>query len=138
MFRVAVCLSALFAVQGQSYDCATMLSIPGCSQLGTKEKFVDKNTLEYCLDYLCDRTQGTAVFGTTEYQIDKDATTSTCSVVPKSAPIVTSVCALANAPEPTKAPGSDDGITGGGVFLIIFFVGGFVYFAGGFAYNYQV
>ena len=34
--------------------------------------------------------------------------------------------------------GGDDGLTGGGVFLIIFFVGGFVYFAGGFAYNYKV
>eukprot|EP01060_Flectonema_neradi_P030088 TRINITY_DN42_c1_g1_i5.p1 TRINITY_DN42_c1_g1~~TRINITY_DN42_c1_g1_i5.p1 ORF type:complete len:187 (+),score=39.22 TRINITY_DN42_c1_g1_i5:52-612(+) len=43
---------------------------------------------------------------------------------------------------PTPPPGppskSDDGITGGGVFLIIFFVGGFLYFAIGAAFMFKV
>ncbi|KAJ9465061.1 hypothetical protein DIPPA_20826 [Diplonema papillatum] len=36
----------------------------------------------------------------------------------------------------TPAPKDDGGLTGGGVFLIIFFVTGFVYIAGGCAWNY--
>jgi len=44
-------------------------------------------------------------------------------------------------PGPPGAPGSTDstsGLTGGGAFLIIFFVGSFLYLALGFAYNFKV
>ena len=81
---------------------------------------------------------------------------ATCGPLDKDGDLGDAICAPAGGPTPppfgpTPPPGpttkpsgdsgsgdSDGGITGGVVFLIIFFVGGFVYFAAGFAYNFKV
>ena len=131
---VLACLAGGHAVP---FDCQTMthLGLPSGCLLGLKT--ASYGTLAVCKDVLCKKLL-TDTGGNAEWIINPNGG---CSLTPRGAASVQDlICVSSSAVEPNPpAPESEGGgITGGGVFLILFFVGGFVYFAGGMAYNFKV
>eukprot|EP00754_Rhynchopus_humris_P019144 Rhum_TRINITY_DN14634_c0_g1::Rhum_TRINITY_DN14634_c0_g1_i1::g.104691::m.104691 len=91
---------------------------------------ISDKTLDACKEQYCPSLNNWArAKGGTNMILKNQGTV--CTAQPADAACQQQICQ-------TKSGSSDGGITGGAVFLIIFFVGGFVYFAGGFAYNFKM
>eukprot|EP01059_Diplonema_ambulator_P035790 TRINITY_DN858_c0_g1_i8.p2 TRINITY_DN858_c0_g1~~TRINITY_DN858_c0_g1_i8.p2 ORF type:complete len:188 (+),score=51.10 TRINITY_DN858_c0_g1_i8:51-614(+) len=142
-YVLAVSLAAA-AVQAQ--DCTQLRHLTGSCNLG--QTLADLNTMTACKNYICSSLLGTYAIAHGSDLTKKLAGNGYgCNIEPWDGTNVGDVICMPSSgpspPGPTPPPGpkdessSDSGISGGAIFLIVFFVGFAVYFAAGMAYMHK-
>eukprot|EP01061_Rhynchopus_euleeides_P024103 TRINITY_DN3894_c0_g2_i1.p2 TRINITY_DN3894_c0_g2~~TRINITY_DN3894_c0_g2_i1.p2 ORF type:complete len:203 (+),score=58.22 TRINITY_DN3894_c0_g2_i1:61-609(+) len=134
---IAACLLGLAAQVAGAVDCDTIVVTQG-TKCASGNSLISEADATTCQATLCtllssQYTWAKMQIGSTDKQFVGPGYAAACGLESwDGADLGESLCA------PGGGGGDDDGgLTGGAIFLIVFFVGGFVYFAGGFAYNYQ-
>eukprot|EP01064_Diplonema_japonicum_P025384 TRINITY_DN3678_c0_g2_i1.p1 TRINITY_DN3678_c0_g2~~TRINITY_DN3678_c0_g2_i1.p1 ORF type:complete len:189 (+),score=37.86 TRINITY_DN3678_c0_g2_i1:54-620(+) len=144
-YVLAACVATAMAAD----DCSTLLHKVGSCSLG--QKLVDLETLTTCKTEICALLDPYAIAHGADMTKKLAGTGYGCIIEDWDGTNVGDViCAPSGGPTPdTPPPGvpveptpesssSSDGISGGAIFLIIFFVGFAVYMAAGMAYMFKV